>query len=128
MFYQHQVYVQVFENRFECLFMPSGKRKTIIADEPFSSKKMLVSDFNIADKALSEVIISNKKWHFFKYFIRQSLIVMHQRERAEEICPTEIKILEELAYGSGAGYKAVYVWQGPELTEQDMINGIYINS
>ena len=128
MFYQHQVYVQVFENRFECLFVPSGKRKTIISEEPFSSKKLLVADFDLADRVLSKVIVSNKKWRLLKYFIRQSLIVMHQRDQAEELCPTEIKILEELAYGSGAGYKAAYVWQGPELNEQDLRNGIYKNS
>jgi len=128
MFYQHKVYVQVFENRFECLFWNTGKRKTVVSEKPFSSDKLLVADFDLADKVLRDAIRSNKRWRLLMYFIRESLIVIHQRDQANELCPTEIKILEQLAYGSGAGFKAAYVWQGKELSISELENGAYKNS
>ena len=128
MFYQHKVYVQVFENRFECLFWHSGKRKTVVSEKPFSSDRLLISDFDLADKLLSKAIRSNKRWRFMMYFIRESLIVMHQRDKANELCPTEVKLLEQLAFGSGAGFNAAYVWQGKELDISDLESGVYKNS
>jgi hypothetical protein len=126
--YQKIVYVQIYENRFECLFLPKGNKRTINSEKPFSSSKLLIADFDLADKVLSKAIATNRWWFPLRYLLRESIIIMHQRENADQLCPTEIKILEELAYGSGASYKAGYVWVGAELSDEDIRNGVYKNS
>ncbi len=117
------LYIQINENSFDCFDVAKGKREVFSSPMPFSSKRLAISDFEIAEKLLAKIIGYSK----FKYFLKpKPTVIMHQRYNGEDISPVEIRVMQELGICSGA--REVFVWQGHELNDQDIEHGAYKNS
>ena len=117
------IYVQVKRNEFDCWNHSSGQRETVTSENAFSSDRLAISDFVVSIDVLKKAIgFSN-----LKYFLKpKPTLIMHQRYNGENISPIEIRILQELAVSSGA--RSVHIWQGDELTENDLSSKVYENT
>jgi len=91
---------------------------------PFSHPRVLVSDYLIAERLLQYAfkIVSKISW------IRAAPIaVMHVTENLEGgLTDIERRVLRELAEGAGA--RRVYIWEGRELTDEELRSGVHQQS
>jgi rod shape-determining protein MreB len=108
-------YVQIRENSFTVRCANSGKSVSLDADMPFSSKHLLVGEFDAAETLLKQA---------FKYLQEswlRPIAIMHPIELiGEKLSDVEEKVLQELALSAGA--RDVKLWIGEELTDQEILN------
>jgi len=87
-----------------------------ISSTPFTTARLLVGEFGVAEKALKDGIRQIMGGGWFKPSPR---ILMHQVEMAEGgLCEVERKILQELALGAGA--MKVELWSGADPTDAEV--------
>lgn len=110
---EEKLYVKVSRNQFE-ITPVSGDcfTKTISSPEPFSTSRLLVGEFGLAEYYLTTGV----KEVLPKKIIKPSpAILIHPVEMTEGgLSEVEIKILREIALGAGA--HKVVVWDGGTLT------------
>jgi rod shape-determining protein MreB len=91
---------------------------------PFSHPRVLVSDYIIAERLLLHAFktVSGKFW------LRAAPVaVMHVTEDLEGgLTDMERRVLQELAEGVGA--RKVYIWEGRELTDEELRSGVHRQS
>jgi hypothetical protein len=114
--FQNTVYVMVKKNQFRVRHLESNKEVTFDAEPPFTTTRLLIGEFRVADallrKALREVLNSN----FFSVGPR---VLMHPLEMLEGgLSEIEQRILKEIAIGAGA--MKAEVWVGPPLTDGEV--------
>lgn len=86
-------------------------------DEAFTTTRLLVGDFILAEKCLSQMI---KELLGSALYYKAPRVVIHQAEMAENgLSPVEERILMELAHGAGA-YSAC-TWVGHELSDEEVL-------
>jgi rod shape-determining protein MreB len=110
------LYVRVARNELRVKHLESGKSLTVSAPEPFTTPRLLVGRFGIAQQALRKA---------FRELIGGGLlavapsVVMQPLEMIEGgLSDVEERILRELAIGAGA--RKVAVWVGPPLSDDEV--------
>lgn len=88
---------------------------------PFAHPRSLVSDFTVADQLLKEFIRRMPGQSFIRL---APVVVMHpQGEPEGGFTQVEIRAFHELAMSAGAS--RVKVWQGRDLTDQELLSGSF---
>ena len=91
---------------------------------PFAHPRVIVSDFEVAETLLMHAFKLVSK---SKYFRLAPVVIMHAIDELEGgLTDVEKRLLNEL--GMGAGARKVYVWEGDELSAEDIHAGIYKDS
>ena len=117
------IYIQVLENKILIRRVDDSPKSVILdAVEQFSSKRLVVAEFEPAVSLLTQGFIKTLgKPGLFK---RKSKVVIHQKnEFHEPLCGVEKQLLKELAF-SVEGIHDVVVWEGKELTDNEVRNQI----
>ncbi|MDP2228114.1 MAG: hypothetical protein Q8J78_11630 [Moraxellaceae bacterium] len=107
--FRSTAYVRIFRNRFVVQVFPAGLQAETSA--AFSHPRLLIGDFEIAEKCLKDMITSLYKPFFLP---GKPVLVMHPKEVLEGGLTTiEGRVLQELGLGAGA-VKCV-IWTGADL-------------
>ena len=110
------IYVKVYENRFVLKLLEDGERPiTVVATEPFTTKRLLVGQFMAAERTLKKGFadIYSGNW-----FSPSPAVLIHPLEKIEGgLSEVEERVLKELAAGAGA--RKVTVWVGHELSDAE---------
>lgn len=114
------VYVKIYANRMELKHLPSGKTVTEIPAQPFTTARLLVGQFTVAQTTLAKGLrrLPQRSWWLIK-----PRMVMHPMEKTEPgLSEVEERVFKELADMAGAR-KAV-VWVGSELTDREVMAAV----
>jgi hypothetical protein len=108
-------YVQIKKNSLTVKCANTGKSITLDASTPFSSKRLLIGEFTVAENLLKQAFS-----HFPKSLLAP-IAVMHPLELIDEkLSEVEEKVLREIALS--AGVKQVKLWMGKVLTDSELRN------
>ena len=110
---EEKLYVKVSRNQFEIIpVSDESSTKIISSPQPFSTSRLLVGEFALAEHYLT----SGVKDVLPKKMIKPSpAILIHPVEMIEGgLSEVEIKVLREISLGAGA--HKVVVWDGETLT------------
>ena len=88
---------------------------------PFAHPRSLVSDFTAADQLLKEFMRRMPGQSFLK--VAPMVVIHPQGEPEGGFTQVEIRAFHELALGAGASM--VKVWQGSDLTDQELLSGSF---
>ncbi len=117
-FFSNTIYLKVHPNKFELKNITTGKFTSVMATEPFTTKRLLVGHFSNADKTLKEGIVKISKK---KTFNPRPIVIIHPMNMVEGgLSQIEERVLLELAHGAGA--RKVKLWVGHELTDQEVVD------
>ncbi|MES2191498.1 MAG: rod shape-determining protein [Pseudomonadota bacterium] len=95
--------------------------KTAVVINPFAHPRSMVSDFTTGEQVLKAFIRKLNKRSRFRLAHR---VVLHLAgEPAGGFTQVEIRAFREMASGTGAS--SVVVWQGPELTNEQILTRRY---
>lgn len=93
---------------------------TVASTKPFSTKRLLVGEFSIAESLLRGLL---KKINAGKWFTVSPSVVIQPMEMCEGgLSSVEERVLKELAFGAGA--RKVIVWVGDELSDKEVVEKI----
>jgi rod shape-determining protein MreB len=98
-----------------------ARRASTVVINPFQHPRILIADFPIAEKLLAYAIqvVSGNSW-----LRAMPTVVMHVTEELEGgLSSIENRALIELCAGAGA-YKT-YIWNGHELSQEELRAGAY---
>ncbi len=110
------IYVKVRRNQFQVRRLKSELDVTSVAQTPFTTTRLLIGQFGVAEKALKDALKQVSKGSF--QAISPS-IVIHPLEMVEGgLSEIEERIIQEIAIGAGA--KKVVVWVGRELNDDEV--------
>lgn len=112
----NDVYVKVYENRFVLKKLGDSARPvTVVADETFTTTRLLVGQFAAAERALArgmKELLSNR------WLSPRPVVVIHPMEKVDGgLSEIEERIFRELAAGAGA--RKVALWLGRELSDSE---------
>lgn len=108
------LYVRVKENLLIIKSVNSGEIITLKAEIPFSTKRLLIGQFSIAEKLLRLGFNELSKSVF------SPIVIMHPLEFFDNpLSEVEDRVLKELALNAGA--REVKVWIGQELTDDEVL-------
>ena len=110
-------YVKIYKNKFIVKNIIENNEITLTATQPFSTARLLVGEFNEAEKLLTKGIkqLSKHTW-----FSPSPVIVIQPMEMAEGgLSGVESRAIRELAFGAGA--RKVVVWEGKTLTDNEVL-------
>jgi rod shape-determining protein MreB len=88
---------------------------------PFAHPRSLVSDFTAADQLLKEFMRRMPGQSWLK--VAPMVVIHPQGEPEGGFTQVEIRAFHELALGAGASM--VKVWQGRDLTDQELLSGSF---
>ena len=110
------VYVKVTKNQFWVRHIENQKEAIEPAQEPFTTKRLLVGEFSVAENYLKRAI---KKVYEGKWFSASPVVIIHPLEMIDGgLSQIEERAMMELAAGAGA--RKVVVWVGHELSDQEV--------
>jgi hypothetical protein len=110
------VYVRVQPNRFLLRHIESGRTATVDAQEPFTTRRLLVGEYGPAVDALTRGM---KELNYGIHYFSDPFVVMHPTSMVEGgLSGVEYRILFEIADGAGA--KKATVWVGAELSDDQV--------
>jgi hypothetical protein len=111
------LYVKVFRNRLQVRQIEAGREETRSATEPFTTKRLLIGQFNAAEALLNTIIKELYKDHWLK---PSPVVVIQPMEMIEGgLSEVEHRVLMEVS--SGAGARKVTVWTGDVLSDQQVL-------
>ncbi|QTN21486.1 rod shape-determining protein [Rhizobacter sp. AJA081-3] len=88
---------------------------------PFAHPRSLVSDFTVAEQVLKVFV---KRAQGDSILQPSPVVIMHPLGQHEGgLTQVELRAIRELALGAGAS--EVHIWQGPELTDEQVLSGEY---
>ena len=115
-FFANTVYVKVFSNRFELKNIESGKSEVAVSNESFATERLLVGKFSVAENVLKGAM---KQLHKSRWFSPSPIVVIQPMEKITKgLSEVEERVLLELAAGAGA--RKVVVWEGHELSDEEV--------
>jgi len=110
------VYVKVRRNQFQVLSLKSGFETTVVAQTPFTTTRLLVGQFVVAQNTLKDALKQITKGSLLAV---SPYIVIHPLEMVEGgLSEIEERIYREVAIGAGAS--KVVVWVGHELNDSEV--------
>jgi MreB/Mbl protein len=97
------VYIKIFYNKVEITNLKTGETISRQALEPFSNKRLVVADFNVAELLIRSIV---KELQLTKSFIGRSLrIIIQQMENLEDgLSETEKRVLRDLSEQAGGAF------------------------
>ena len=115
--FSNTIYVKVSKDKLWVRQIETGKEMVISAIEPFTTKRLLVGNFLIAEKYLKDAVNKVRKNNLFS---PSPIFVMQPLEMYEGgLSDVEERVLRELALGAG-GRDAV-IWNGHELSDNEVM-------
>lgn len=109
------LYVRISRNLVRVKNLKSGAEASAMADQPFSSVRLLVGDFAAAQQTLKAALAQAGAGSF----LAKPSLLMHPLELVEGgLSQIEERVLMELAMGAGARRAVVFV--GPELSDGEV--------
>ena len=113
------LYIKVYENRFEVKNISNrGQWATAHSKTPFTTDRLLVGKFSIAEPLLRKLIKKVLPKRLVPYSAK---VVIHPVQRVEGgLSEVEERIFNELAEGAGAFRVALHT--GNELTDTEVVN------
>jgi hypothetical protein len=116
------VYARVEQNSFDLLHAQSNTKYRAVPATPFASTRLAVANFGVAQATLKAALPSVLPNGIFK---SSPTLVIHQVYLSEGgLSEVEERVIRELGYGAGA--RKVYVWQGQQLSVEQLLNRVYI--
>jgi rod shape-determining protein MreB and related proteins len=113
--FRADLYVQISVDRIEVRNVRSGRSYVEVADPGFSTPRLLIGQFTLAQELLRRVVAGALGWWPF----RLRRFVMHPLERIEGgLSQIEERVLLELA--AAAGSRRTVVWIGESLSDADV--------
>ncbi len=109
------IYVKIYENRIYIRNINDRKEIELSAESPFSTERLLIGNFTVAQTLLTKgiKIVMGKK--FFA-----PLILIHPREKIEGgLSQVEERVLKDLAIIIGA--QKIVLWVGNDLTDEEVL-------
>ena len=114
--FANTVYVKVFPNRFELKHIESGRSEVEVSSESFTTARLLVGKFSIAERVLKRGM---KRLHEKRWFSPSPIVVIQPMEKTDNgLSEVEERVLLELAAGAGA--RKVSIWVGNELSDDEV--------
>ncbi len=111
------VYVKVRANEFFVRHIESGRQSHARSPVPFSTRRLLVGDFIVAERCLSEAL---REVRYGPAYFAAPVVVIHPLEMTEGgLSPVESRVFLELAHGAGG--KSAVVWVGGELADSEVL-------
>ena len=121
-FFETAIYVRVSRNQLRVRNLQSRTETTIRAQTPFSTDRLLVGQFTVAEGLLKEAL---REIFHGRMFSPSPQVVIQPLEMLEGgLSQVEERVLRELAIGAGAS--KVVVWVGAELGDEgvkERLNG-----
>lgn len=108
-------YVQIKKNSLTLRCAHTGKSIVLDTTTPFSTKRLLIGEFTVAENLLKQAFTQ------FPKSLIAPIAVIHPLELVDEkLSEVEEKIFKEVALSAGA--KEVKLWVGENLTDQELLN------
>ena len=115
-FFDSAVYVRVKKNLFRVRSLKFEIEATFNSDQPFSTNRQLIGQFELAEKLLKRAVKEISKGSIFA---RSPEVLIQPLELIEEgLSQVEERALKEVAIGAGAS--RVVVWVGHELSDSEV--------
>ena len=115
-FFDSAVYVRVKKNQFWVRNLKFEQEATFNADQPFSTNRQLIGQFQLAQELLKRAVKEISKGSIFtpspKILIQPLELIVEGLSQVEE------RVLKEVAIGAGAS--RVVVWLGHELSDAEV--------
>ena len=93
----------------------------IAVHNPFAHPRSLVSDFTVAEQVLKAFF---RRVRGKSLFQPSPVVIVHPLgEHKGGLTQVELRAFRELALGAGAS--EVHIWQGPQLTDEQIMSGEY---
>ena len=108
------LYVQISPNHLRIREVTSGKTSQAHASDPFSTSRILIGNFTLAQQTLAPLVASVAPSR-----LRSRFFLMHPMAMTDGgLSPVEERLFTELAEACGA--RRVVLWLGPPLTDADV--------
>jgi len=106
-------YVQIKTNAFSVRCADGQKSVAVVADPPFSTERLLIGEFGIAEKLLKEAFSQ------CPFTLLRPTVIMHPMEMVGGgLSEVETKVLTEVAESAGA--ERVKIWLGNALSDHEL--------
>jgi rod shape-determining protein MreB and related proteins len=113
--FRADLYVRISVDRIDVRNVRSGRTSGEVAEPSFSTQRLLVGQFLIAQELLRGTARAVVGW----WPLRTRRFVMHPLERIEGgLSQVEERVLQELA--ASVGSKHTVVWVGESLSDEDV--------
>ncbi len=123
LFKHNRLYIKVSKNYVEIIDVDKNIRVSEKSEKPFSSERLLIAEFNIAENFMNDLILKLKAKSSIN---RYSSILFHPLDYTEGgIAEVENRIFLEIAERLKG--KIVKVWEGKELTNSQVIKELKNN-
>lgn len=111
------LYVQIRPNAFRLRQIEARKEREVLAQNPFTTTRLLVGQFREAESLLRTAVQEIENGRFLKV---RPVMVMHPLEMVDGgLSEIEERIYHELAIGAGA--RSAFVYVGSPLTDADVM-------
>lgn len=111
------IYVKVSRNKFTVKHIESNNEITVSAEKPFTTSRLLVGQFIVAEALLKEAI---KKAYLTNWISPSPIVLIQPITMIDDgLSEVEERVLRELASSSGA--RKVVVWVGKVLSNEEVI-------
>lgn len=118
--FENTAYIRVYKNKFRIRHIESKKEIVALPDIEFTTQRLLIGQFSIAEKTLRKGI---RELYSGKWFSPSPKVLIQQMDMNEGgLSESEQSILKELAIATGA--RSVVVWVGNELTDSQVLKQI----
>jgi hypothetical protein len=115
-FFDSAMYVRVKKNQFRVRSLKFEKEATFNADQPFSTNRQLIAQFQLAEEVLKRALKEISKSSFFTP--SPHVLIQPLEITVEGLSQVEERVLREVAIGAGAS--KVVVWLGHELSDAEV--------
>jgi len=111
------IYVKVYSDSIWCRNIKDDKEVSVSASKPFTTDRLLIGNFDSAEKTLKSGI---KKVYKRSFLLVSPFVVIQPLDKIDGgLSQVEERLLTELSMAAGA--QNVVVWVGSELTDQEVI-------
>ena len=115
-FFDSAVYVRVKKNQFLVRSLKFEKEAIFNADQPFSTNRQLIGQFQLAQGLLKRAVKEISKGTIFTP--SPEILIQPLELTVEGLSQVEERVLREVAIGAGAS--RVVVWLGHELSDAEV--------
>jgi len=115
-FLANAVYVRVKKNQFRVRSLESAAEATFDAQPPFTTARLLIGQFQAAEKVLKRAVTEMSKSRIFA--VSPQVLIQPLEMLEGGLSEVEERVLKEVAIGAGAS--KVVVWVGHELSDAEV--------
>jgi hypothetical protein len=116
-YFENTIYVQIRRNQLRIRQIESNREGTFPAETPFSTQRLLVGEFRVAEDLLKRAVKEVSPRGFFSVGPH---VVIHPMEMVEGgLSEVEQRLLQEFAIGAARASKVV-IWVGAQLSDAEV--------